>query len=143
MSRVLNLLAPELEKRAKALRAAMRELGFPIFIYYTYRSERAQKILYAKGRTTPGPKVTNVKQGWHNIYPARAIDVAFKLQDAYSDRKSWDYFWPWKQMQRIAKSMDMVITLKWDKGHLVWKNGQTFKEAWTEYEAAGKPLSPR
>lgn len=42
----------------------------------TFRSFAEQTKLYAQGRTTPGPRVTNAKPGtsYHNV--ARAVDLA-------------------------------------------------------------------
>jgi len=51
------------------------------FLTCTFRTNDEQKELYAKGRTTPGKKVTYIKEnGKHNVYPARAFDIAFKKQ---------------------------------------------------------------
>jgi len=44
-----------------------------------HRSVERQQELYAKGRTKPGPKVTNIdgvtKIGKHNLKPSMAIDI--------------------------------------------------------------------
>ena len=57
------------------------------FITCTHRSNKEQSELYAKGRTAPGPKVTNAKAGQskHNLYPSKAIDIAFKNPDGSLD----------------------------------------------------------
>lgn len=57
------------------------------FITCTHRSHQEQAELYAKGRTAPGPKVTNAKPGQskHNLYPSKAIDIAFKKVDGNLD----------------------------------------------------------
>lgn len=57
-----------------------------VFLTCTYRSNLEQAELYAKGRTKPGPKVTNLaKNGKHNSYPSKAFDVAFKKSDGSLD----------------------------------------------------------
>ena len=55
--------------------------GVKVFLTATYRSKEEQDILYAKGRTTKGPKVTNAKglQSPHNFKPSMALDVAFDV----------------------------------------------------------------
>jgi peptidoglycan L-alanyl-D-glutamate endopeptidase CwlK len=56
----------------------------------TQRSVEEQQRLYAKGRTQPGQKVTNVdgvtKKSNHNYTPARAVDVAVVI----NGKVSWD-----------------------------------------------------
>lgn len=37
--------------------------GLPVLIYCTLRSNEEQEALYAQGRTTPGPIVTNARAG--------------------------------------------------------------------------------
>jgi peptidoglycan L-alanyl-D-glutamate endopeptidase CwlK len=57
------------------------------FLTCTFRTNEEQAELYAKGRTKPGKKVTNIRKGGkHNVYPALAFDVAFK--DA-EDKLDW------------------------------------------------------
>ena len=56
------------------------------FITCTYRSNAEQLKLYAKGRTEPGPIVTQIRQnGKHNLKPAKAFDIAFKKKDGTLD----------------------------------------------------------
>jgi len=50
---------------------------FDLTVIEGHRSNERQAELYAKGRTTPGPKVTNAKPGQsrHNSFPSEAVDV--------------------------------------------------------------------
>jgi len=121
--------------RVKAVMAAMRELGYPMFVVRTYDTPEKQLQIYAQGRTKPGAKVTWTKIGWHNLRmkarpSARAVDLAFKKQDRFSfGQDPWSYNWPWKRLHKVARALGLSIPLAKDKGHLVDKQGQTFKEA--------------
>lgn len=56
------------------------------FLTCTFRSNEEQKDLYAKGRTVPGARVTNIrKNGKHNRLPAHAFDIAFKKENEALD----------------------------------------------------------
>ena len=60
----------------------LRLAGLPI-VTESYRSPERQDELYQHGRSKPGPVVT-YKQGGeskHNVWPSRALDVAFLLAD--------------------------------------------------------------
>ena len=133
------------EMRVKAVMAAMKCLGYPMFVVRTYDSIEKQAKIYAQGRTLPGPKVTWTRKGWHNLKKkrkpsARAVDLAFKKQDRFKwcqiPSGEWHYKWPWKRMQKIARALGLTIPLARDKGHLVDPQGQTFKQAWNSQGAA-------
>jgi len=89
-------LHPKVRDEAKnAIDAA--EAGFPpnmaIRVVQGLRTIAEQNALYAKGRTTPGPKVTNAKGGssYHNY--GLAIDFAIihdKDGDGKFEELSWD-----------------------------------------------------
>jgi len=135
MSRSLDDLDPATKMRARAVMAAMREYGYPIFIVRTYDTLNRQAKLYAQGRTTPGAKVTWITKGWHNLRKngkpcGRAIDWAFKKQKRFPNRANWSLEWPWDRLMKIAKACDLTRTLARDKGHLVDTQGQKFSEAW-------------
>ena len=56
-----------------------------------HRTPEEQQALYAKGRTMPGDKVTNIdgvtKKSKHNFSPSRAIDVVVKGR--FSGKAFW------------------------------------------------------
>lgn len=56
--RGIELLHPEVRKQAEQLIAECAKEGLPVLITETFRSEREQRDLYAKGREVPGKKVT-------------------------------------------------------------------------------------
>ncbi len=136
MSRDLNHLNPATKIRVRAVMAAMKEYGYPLFIVRTYDTPEKQLKIYAQGRTTPGKKVTWTKRGWHNLKKggkpcARATDLAFKKQVRFAfGEDPWSLKWPWERLRTIAKACDLSRPLARDKGHLVDKQGESFKEAW-------------
>ena len=68
-SRDIKDLHPIVASLAKTLiERAKNELGIKLLITSTLRDNECQAKLYAKGRTAPGPKVTNAKPGqsFHN-----------------------------------------------------------------------------
>jgi hypothetical protein len=117
--------------------AAMQEYGYPMMIVRTYDTLERQRKLYAQGRTEPGNIVTKVDKGWHNIRVdgkpcARAVDLAFKKQRRFPNRDNWSLDWPWERLKIIAAACDLKRTLRWDLGHLVDTQGQTFRQAWAD-----------
>lgn len=72
-------LLPSVQERFKAFykaaNAAMSSHGLSVRFISGLRSYDEQTALYAKGRTAPGPKVTNAKAGysWHNW--GTAVDI--------------------------------------------------------------------
>jgi len=125
------------EMRVKALMAAMKELGYPMFVVFTYRTLEQQMELYNQGRTTPGKIVTWTKRGWHNLTEsgapcARAVDLAFSKQDRFPGRDEWSLSWPWGRLHKIAKALELSVPLARDKGHIVDMQGETFNQAWNK-----------
>ena len=56
------------------------------FLTCTFRTNEEQAELYAKGRTKPGKIVTQIRKGGkHNVYPAKAFDIAFKNESGALD----------------------------------------------------------
>jgi peptidoglycan L-alanyl-D-glutamate endopeptidase CwlK len=68
-------LIPEVRAKVEAWHAACLARGVEMLVYCTRRTAIEQEALYAKGRTEPGPKVTNAAawQSWHQY--GRAIDA--------------------------------------------------------------------
>lgn len=95
IDRVAKLHPKVRDEAKKAIDAA--EAGFPsnmaIRVVQGLRTIAEQNALYAKGRTTAGPKVTNAKGGssYHNY--GLAIDFAIihdKNGDGIFEELSWD-----------------------------------------------------
>lgn len=105
------------------------ETGFPsnvrIRVAQGLRTIAEQNALYAKGRTTPGPKVTNARGGssYHNY--GLAIDFCLlydKNNDGNFEELSWD----------IAKDFDRDGVADWSEvvrqfENLGWEWGGKFR----------------
>lgn len=74
MSRLLSALEPSTREMVEKGLEEIKAQGLDVLIICTYRSWDEQAAEYAKGRTAPGPIVTNAKPGqsWHQW--GRAID---------------------------------------------------------------------
>jgi len=68
-------LIPDVRSKVEQWHAACLARGVEMLVYCTLRTAAEQETLYAKGRTAPGPKVTNALpwQSWHQY--GRAIDA--------------------------------------------------------------------
>lgn len=73
--KVIATLLSEVQPYARALLLKAKSEGITIQILSGLRSYAEQEALYAKGRTTPGPKVTNARPGHSNHNFGIAFDV--------------------------------------------------------------------
>jgi peptidoglycan L-alanyl-D-glutamate endopeptidase CwlK len=75
--------------RFQQLMAACREEGIILVVCQTWRSFEEQALLYQKGRSRPGPIVTNARPGssFHNY--GRAVYCAFRVKGKLSWRGPW------------------------------------------------------
>ncbi len=95
---------------------------YPVLIS-GYRSPEEQLKLYAKGRTEPGPIVTNLKFGKHQ--EGKAIDITFKSKS--TGKVYWTQVLYYKEFFDICKAIDSNISWggNWknfkDYGHLEYK----------------------
>jgi peptidoglycan L-alanyl-D-glutamate endopeptidase CwlK len=94
------------------------------------RTWEEQDALYAKGRTAPGPVVTNCPGGysWHNF--GMAVDLAPFDAESQPD---WNIEHPaWGRMVSIATGLGMVSGSQW----------KTFKD-WPHFQLTGVfPVNP-
>jgi|SRR6186713_3103368 len=81
---------------------AEAELNITLRVVQGLRTIKEQNDMYAKGRTTPGPKVTNAKGGssYHNY--GLAIDLA-ELKDG---KINWDF--QYELLLPFAKKYNLV-----------------------------------
>ena len=81
-------LLPLVKRQADKFVQEMEMLGLPIRITEGYRSPERQNELYAQGRTTKGPVVTNAKAGESQHQYGNAIDIVFRKlgYDATNDQ---------------------------------------------------------
>jgi peptidoglycan LD-endopeptidase CwlK len=119
-SRDITHAHPYLRERwPKLVYMFQQETGRDLIITCTWRSQKEQNRLYQQGRTTPGKIVTQVdgyeKKSKHNVYPARAIDVAVDV-DPNTDKTviSWqeDFYRP---LGPICKKLGLVWGGAWER----------------------------
>jgi peptidoglycan L-alanyl-D-glutamate endopeptidase CwlK len=89
----------DLANKVAKLQMVMALLGHPLIIVETYRTQQRQDDLYAKGRTVPGPRVTWTRNSRHT--EGRAVDVAFKGPEPYSEAH------PWELLQTVATKLGL------------------------------------
>lgn len=95
----LTKLHPTLLIKINQVLAAMDVLGFPMKIVQGVRTVEQQQELYAKGRTTKGPVVTNadgvIKKSNHQVKSdgyGYAVDCAFMGPEPFAESHPWDLY---------------------------------------------------
>ena len=104
MSRALTDLEPKVKELAEQLvNEAWVRLKVRVIVVHTLRDYAEQGHLYAKGRTEPGPIVTNAKPGysWHNF--GLAFDVAFLTPEG---KITWDG--PWDALGKLGEELGLI-----------------------------------
>lgn len=92
---------------------ASRYEDLPVpFVMCTYRSMEEQEKLFAQGRTSPGPIVTNARAGKspHNYQPSFAFDVAFRGRE--SNEVDWSHSL-FENFALIIKEIDAGGKILW------------------------------
>lgn len=128
MSTKLDGVHPALIAAVERILAAMRVLGFEMIVTDGIRSTAEQKALYAKGRSAPGPIVTNTDGVTHlSNHQARddgfgaAVDMCFLVDDL----PSWGESNPWHLYGAMAKALGLVWGGDWaaikDRPHIEMK----------------------
>lgn len=119
-------LYPKVARMRDSLKEICELAGFPIVVTDEYRSKAEQDALYAKGRTTEGPIVTNAKGG-DSLHNWRcAFDVAFKAGSGIT------YEGPWEKVGRIAEILGLEWGGRWtsfvDKPHFQHTEGYSIDD---------------
>ena len=103
------------------------------------RTYEEQAAIYAKGRTAPGPKVSNARPGFSNHNFGIAVDVGLFLPDGR-------YLGDTPFYRDIGKIVKEFPTLEWggnwkfiDEPHIQWKTGLTMAKM-RERVADGKSI---
>lgn len=130
-------LYPPFEAQIDALLLAAHEAGLDVGLHQGFRSWEEQDRLYAKGRTTPGPKVTNAKGGesWHNY--GLAADIVFRVKGKWS----WTESHPWDQLGALGKELGLEWGGDWtrlrDRPHFEWPDKMSLKAARLLHQRGG------
>lgn len=88
---------PALEQKIARIRQRMAELGHPVVMTSGQRTATEQAKLYAQGRSSPGPVVTNAQHSQHQ--EGRAADFAFLIDG----KPSYAEGAPWELLGKVAK----------------------------------------
>jgi peptidoglycan L-alanyl-D-glutamate endopeptidase CwlK len=135
-SRKIEDLHPKVADLCRAFVAKCAAAGIDVLITSTYRDRESQAALYAKGRTAPGPKVTNAKPGqsWHNWR------VAFDFVPIEHGKAQWDDAAAFRRCGAIAESIGLEWAGRWksfpEMAHCQFTGGLTLADF-----QAGKTLA--
>ena len=116
----------EFAKKLGVFESKLTARGIKVILTWGYRSIKEQNALYAKGRTTPGKKVTNARGGysWHNF--GLAADYAFVI----NGKVTWDG--PWGIFGEVARSCGLEWGGDWksfpDRPHVQVTRGKTLAQ---------------
>jgi peptidoglycan LD-endopeptidase CwlK len=112
--RALELLNPIFASRVRRFLEHMEAEGIPILITQGLRTWAEQDALFAKGRTTPGPKVTNAKGGYSQHCFGLAVDLCPDDPNIDGLQLDWDDKHPvWKKMLTEAPFFGLAEGAKW------------------------------
>lgn len=143
LDETLLWIYPDIRPRFRRLAEDVRTaLGAKIRITEGLRSYADQALRYARGRTAPGPKVTNARPGlsWHQY--GLAFDICFAGADPYLERLLPDASRAmWGRFGAIARGCGFVwggdFKLLADKPHCQLSFGLTIQEALELFEFNG------
>ncbi len=119
-------LDPEFAKKLALFEKKLADHNVRVLMTDGYRSWEEQDKLYARGRTAPGPRVTNAKGGysWHNF--RLAADYAFVI----NGKVTWNG--PWELLGKIAHECGLEWGGSWqtlkDRPHVQWTKGKTLAQ---------------
>ncbi len=129
-AKVIATLLPSVQARFtafyEAANSAMKPHGLSVRFISGTRSYEEQTALYAKGRTAPGPKVTNAKAGesFHNFRIAVDCGI-FKGKTYLPESPAYSWLGP------IGDACGLEWGGKWktpDKPHFQYKTGLTMAQ---------------
>jgi peptidoglycan L-alanyl-D-glutamate endopeptidase CwlK len=127
-SRNIDDLKPEVAALCRSFILECDSIGIDVVITSTYRDEDSQNALYAKGRTVPGARVTNVAGGdsFHNWR------VAFDFVPIANGKACWDDPTLWNRCGSIAEKLGLEWGGAWerftDKPHCQYTGGMTIAQ---------------
>lgn len=100
---------------------ALQQAGLPFKIFEAYRTPQRQQYLYAQGRSTPGPKVTNAPP-WSSYHQyGLAADFVLFDDGQWSWKSSGKWKSAWVDMNNIGKQHGLE-PLSWELPHLQLAN---------------------
>jgi peptidoglycan L-alanyl-D-glutamate endopeptidase CwlK len=108
---------PELRPLAAKLIEQAAAHGIDVILTCTYRSNEEQAALYRRGRTVPGPRVTNAKPGesLHNVIKdGKPCAHAFDIAIIEHGKCNWDACSEaWKVVGAIGEALGLEWGFRW------------------------------
>lgn len=114
-SRDIADLHPAMRPLALAAVAGWREYGLDVLIYCTFRSLEEQAKLYARGRTAPGPRVTNAQPGQSAHNYGLALDAVPLVGGKPEWRSTGAAADLWKRYGKAAKAAGLEWAGDWTR----------------------------
>jgi peptidoglycan L-alanyl-D-glutamate endopeptidase CwlK len=117
----------DVKEMAEKMLVRAASVGIELVVTQTHRTPEQQASLYARGRTEPGPVVTNAPPGysWHEF--RRAFDVA--ITHFPGDMTKADlYDGPWEKVGNIGEDCGLEWGGRWkhpDRPHFQHTGGFT------------------
>lgn len=123
-------LDPAMQPLATAFMRQASAAGLHVTVTDGFRSSDAQAAIYAKGRTEPGPIVTNAPPGssWHEF--GLAFDVAPVDETGRAFWPNDTKFWTW--LGELGERLELAWGGRWqtpDWGHFEYHPGVTLAMA--------------
>lgn len=135
-SRNIDDLTPDTAAKCRAFVAACALEGIDVSITSTFRDDASQASIYAKGRTAPGPRVTNAKPG----YSMHNHRVAFDFVPVVDGKAVWNDDHLWAKCGMIGESVGLEWGGGWqsfvDKPHMQNTGGRTIAQLLAERAVA-------
>ena len=134
-SRKIEDLHPHVAAKAQAFIDACAAAGIDVILTSTYRDHESQAALYAKGRTAPGPRVTNANAGrsYHNWR------VAFDFVPIRDGKAIWNDDHLWAECGRIGMALGLEWGGSWtsfqDRPHMQLTGGKDIAQFVAEARA--------
>lgn len=127
-SRDIAELEPVTQGKCKQFLKKCAEAGIDVIITSTFRDFESQDALYAKGRTAPGPRVTNAQAGesFHNYR------VAFDFVPVVDGKAMWNDNKAFETCGKIAEACGLEWAGRWktfkEMAHCQYLGGKTLKD---------------
>jgi hypothetical protein len=113
----LKKLHPEMRKKVKSLLKLLEDEDIPFKLFEGYRTPKRQRFLYAKGRTTPGPRVSNAAP-WKSLHQyGVASDFVLYINGQWSWSTSGINGRRWERLHELGAQVGLK-PLSWEKPHL-------------------------
>jgi peptidoglycan L-alanyl-D-glutamate endopeptidase CwlK len=128
ISTLLLKVQPTFANLLLELKKHFQQKGLEVKYISGTRTYEEQAAIYAKGRTAPGPKVSNARPGFSNHNFGIAADAALFLPDGR-------YLGDTPFYRDIGKIVKEFPTLEWggdwrfvDEPHIQWRTGLTMAQ---------------